>query len=107
VGEGLHDHLKELWSANTPKDLPRHILMFPQVDIYRPHVVHFLCCDYEYVMMKMWVVTINMSTKIVESCSQYLNGFADLDTDKIELTQVKSACPLPFLPSEFSKFLSR
>jgi len=55
----------------------------------------------------MWVVTINMSTKIVESCSQYLNGFADLDTDKIELTQVKSGCPLPFLPSEFSKFLSR
>ncbi|KAG0547279.1 hypothetical protein BDA96_01G066100 [Sorghum bicolor] len=98
---------KELWSANAPKDLPRHILMFPQVDIYRPHVVHFLCCDYEYVMMKMWVVTIDMSTRIVESCSQYLNGLADLHTDKIELTQVKSAFPLPFLSSEFSKFLSR
>ncbi|KAF8752717.1 hypothetical protein HU200_011884 [Digitaria exilis] len=57
----------ELWEANSPDRLPRHILMFPQVDMDRPRVAHFLSIEFGigYVKRnkKMWVVSIDMSTK--------------------------------------------
>ncbi|KAF8645771.1 hypothetical protein HU200_066103 [Digitaria exilis] len=49
--------------ANTPDRLPRHILMFPRVDMDRSHVVHFLSIEFGFVNKKMWVVSIDMSTK--------------------------------------------
>jgi hypothetical protein len=62
----------ELWSANPLEDLPRDILMFPQVNIDRPHVVHFLIIEKSvYTWKKMWVVTIDMNTKKVESFDPY------------------------------------
>ncbi|KAL6651786.1 hypothetical protein ACP70R_010711 [Stipagrostis hirtigluma subsp. patula] len=96
---------EELWNANPPERLPRTILMFPQVDINKPHIVHFLISSYGKVMKKMWVVSINMETKIVESFYQYINGFDDRGTMDADLTTTKSGCPLPFLPCEFPKFL--
>ncbi|TVU41767.1 hypothetical protein EJB05_15315, partial [Eragrostis curvula] len=97
----------ELWNANPPERLPREVLMFPQVDVDRPHVVHFLVSDYTYVMKKMWVVSVDMSTRTVESIYQYTNGLEDRGTEDADLTQQKSECPMSFLPCEFSKFLQQ
>ncbi|RCV05912.1 hypothetical protein SETIT_1G120700v2 [Setaria italica] len=94
----------ELWS--TDDCLPRQVPMFPQVNIDRPHLVHFLISDFTYMMRKMWVVTIDMNTRTVESFYQYLNGPEDIGTEQEFLTDQKSMCPSSFLPSEFSKYLS-
>ncbi|KAG2648089.1 hypothetical protein PVAP13_1NG051600 [Panicum virgatum] len=64
----------ELWLANPAELLPREVPTFPQVNIDKPHVVHFLVTEFGYVMKKMWVVAIDMSTSKVQSCSQYVNG---------------------------------
>ncbi|XP_066378486.1 uncharacterized protein [Miscanthus floridulus] len=97
---------EELWSANSPEVLPHDILMFPQVNIDRPHVVHFLIIgESKYLMKKMWVVTIDMKTKKVESFRQYIKGREDHGTEDADLAEEKSYCPLPFLTCEFSKFL--
>ncbi|CAO2033973.1 unnamed protein product [Urochloa humidicola] len=69
----------ELWDANPPDRLPRGILMFPRVDVDRPHVLHFVFID--FTSKKMWVVSIDMSTKTVESFSLYFNGRECLETD--------------------------
>ncbi|KAL6626461.1 hypothetical protein ACP70R_030187 [Stipagrostis hirtigluma subsp. patula] len=96
---------EDLWKYNPSERLPRTILMFPQVDINKPDVVHFLISSFGKVMKKMWVVSINMETKAVESLYQYINGFDDLRTMDADLTREKSGCPLPFLPCQFPKFL--
>nr|CAB3474721.1 unnamed protein product [Digitaria exilis] len=96
----------DLWEANNPERLPRHILMFPQVDIDRPHVAHFLCIEFGYVKKKMWLVSINMRTKTVESSSLYINGDEGLETDDSDLITSKSMSALPFIPCEFPKFLN-
>ncbi|BAT16080.1 Os12g0172400, partial [Oryza sativa Japonica Group] len=80
----------ELWSINSLDCLPRTLLMFPQVDIDRPHIVHFLAPELRYVIKKMWVVAIDMNTKIVESSSLYINGKEDLQTEDAGLTRAKS-----------------
>uniref|UniRef100_K3XUP6 DUF1618 domain-containing protein n=1 Tax=Setaria italica TaxID=4555 RepID=K3XUP6_SETIT len=94
----------ELWSNDNC--LPRQVPMFPQDNIDMPHLVHFLISDFTYVMRKMWVVTIDMNTRTVESFYQYLNGQEDIGTEQEFLTDQKSVCPSSFLPSEFSKYLS-
>jgi hypothetical protein len=82
------------------------ILMFPQVDMDRPHVVHFVISEFGYVRKKMWLVTIDMSTRRVESFSQYTNGREDvIGTEGAYLTNVRSSYPMPFLPSQSSKYL--
>ncbi|BAF29299.1 Os12g0172400 [Oryza sativa Japonica Group] len=96
----------ELWSINSLDCLPRTLLMFPQVDIDRPHIVHFLAPELRYVIKKMWVVAIDMNTKIVESSSLYINGKEDLQTEDAGLTRAKSRFPQSFLPSDFSKFIT-
>ncbi|RCV18351.1 hypothetical protein SETIT_3G294200v2 [Setaria italica] len=80
----------ELWEANPPERLPRG--MFPQVDKDRPHVAHFLFIEFGYANKKMWVVTIDMSTKIVESFSLFINGREGLQTDDAELTKQRLIC---------------
>ncbi|CAL4890493.1 unnamed protein product [Urochloa decumbens] len=96
---------RELWDANHPDRLPRDILMFPRVDIDRPHVVHFLFMEFEYVKKKMWTVSIDMSTKTVQSFSMYINGNEGLQTDDdADLIIDKSMSPKPFLPCEFPRF---
>ncbi|CAL4890069.1 unnamed protein product [Urochloa decumbens] len=116
----------ELWDANTSDRLPRGILMFPRVDIDRPHVVHFLYIEFGHVNKNMWVVAIDMSTKTVESLSVYidrkdscidmpciktLEDLARFQRHNIrtirDLIGQKSMSPMPFLPCEFPKFLSR
>lgn len=62
---------EELWSANP--SLPHGVLMFPQVDMDRPHVVHFLYSEFVYVNKNMWVVSIDMSNKHVESFELYVH----------------------------------
>nr|CAB3448560.1 unnamed protein product [Digitaria exilis] len=96
----------ELWAANPPKRLPRVILMLPLVNIDRPHVVQFLFSDFKYALKKMWVVAIDMSTNKVESFSKYVNGRDDIGTVDADLTEERSTDPWPFLPCEFSKYLS-
>lgn len=98
----------ELWSVNPPEHLPRSILMFPQVKVDRPHILHFLITDdfSRYVVMKkMWVVTIDMDTRVAHSCFQYINGREDTGTEDADLTQQKSMCPDSFLPCELFKSL--
>lgn len=80
----------ELWSINSLGCLPRTLLMFPQLDIDRPHIVLFLAPELRYVIKKMWVVAIDMNTKIVESSSLYINGKEDLQTEDADLTRAKS-----------------
>ncbi|CAN6242728.1 unnamed protein product [Urochloa humidicola] len=88
----------ELWDANPPNRLPRGILMFPQVDVDKTHVVHFLFIEFGYVKKKMWTVSIDMNTKTVESFSLYINGHDGLQTDDADLIIYKSMTPMPFLP---------
>ncbi|CAN6277302.1 unnamed protein product [Urochloa humidicola] len=95
---------RELWDANPPDRLPRDIPMFPQVDIDRTHVVHFLFMEFGYAKKKMWTVSIDMSTKIVESFSPCINGNEGLQTDDADLIVYKSMTPMPFLPCEFPRF---
>ncbi|CAL5060323.1 unnamed protein product [Urochloa decumbens] len=116
----------ELWDANTSDRLPHGILMFPRVDIDRPHVVHFLYIEFGHVNKNMWVVAIDMSTKTVESLSVYidrkdfcidmpciktLEDLARFQRHNIRTSREfigrKSMSPMPFLPCEFPKFLSR
>lgn len=95
----------ELWSANPPEHLPHTILMFPQIDIERPHVVHFIISEFQFVIKKMWLVSIDMNTKKVESFVPYISGKEGLETDDADLTRRRSAAPMPFLPCDFSAFL--
>ncbi|KAG2653383.1 hypothetical protein PVAP13_1NG453900 [Panicum virgatum] len=95
----------ELWEANTR--LPRQILMFPRVDIDRPHVAHFLSVQFGYAAnKKMWVVSIDMSTKTVESFSLHINGDEGRKTDDADLIEYRSMAVVPFIPCEFPKFLN-
>ncbi|CAM0148729.1 unnamed protein product [Urochloa decumbens] len=97
----------ELWRTDNGR-LPREVLMFPQVNIDRPNVVHFLVISsYGYVMLKMWLVAVDMNTRTVESVTQYINGEEDIGTEDADLTHGRSRCPMPFLPCEFSKYLRR
>ncbi|CAL4890490.1 unnamed protein product [Urochloa decumbens] len=98
----------QLWRANTLDRLPRGIVpMFPRVDIYRPQVVHFLLIEFGFANKNMWVVSIDMGTKNVESSYQYIDRKEGLQTDDADLIREKSMSPKPFLPCEFPKFLSR
>ena len=62
----------ELWNDNYP-GLPRDILMYPQVDIDRPSVVHFLLSEFGHGNKNMWVVSIDMIKKVVNAWSLYIN----------------------------------
>jgi hypothetical protein len=56
-------------------------------------------------MKEMWVVSIDMNTRFVESFYMYINGEEDLGSEEVDFTIHKSSNPMPFLPCEFSKFL--
>jgi len=84
----------ELWNDEFPGCLPRDILMYPQVDIDRPSVVHFLLSEFGHVNKnRMWVVSIDMSKKVLHTSSPYINGNED-DADCIK---EKSMNPRHFL----------
>jgi len=95
----------ELWNDKYPVLLPRDILMFPQVDIDMPSVVHFLLSEFGHVN-KMWVVSIDMRKKVVDASSPYINGNEGLETDDADWIKEKSMNPTRFLPCEFPKFLN-
>ena len=59
-----------------------------------------------YVNKKMWVVSIDMSTKTVETSSLYINGDEGLNTDDADLIRHKSIAAVPFIPCEFPEFLN-
>ncbi|CAO2189821.1 unnamed protein product [Urochloa humidicola] len=103
----------ELWDTNKDR-LPHDILMFPRVDIYKPHVVHFLYIEFGYVRKNMWAVSIDMITKTMESLSLHINRKDGLQSDFIwtkkksmlhDLIGKKSRKPTPFLVCEFPRFL--
>ncbi|KAF7073047.1 hypothetical protein CFC21_078093 [Triticum aestivum] len=75
----------ELWSANPPEHLPHNILMFPQIDLDMPHLVHFIISEFEFVIKKMWLVSIDMKTKEVKSFAPYISGKEGLETDDADL----------------------
>ncbi|CAN6288623.1 unnamed protein product [Urochloa humidicola] len=90
----------DLGGSNLPECLQCGTLMFPRVDIDRPHVVHFLSFGFG-AYKKMWVVSIDMSAKTVESSYLYMNGN---ETNDLDFIIKKSTSPLPFLPCEFPRF---
>ncbi|CAL4890473.1 unnamed protein product [Urochloa decumbens] len=88
--------------------------MFPRVDMDRPHVVHFLYIEFGRAYEKMWVLSIDMGTKTVESFYLYMdvNKFLQLDDNaRLQIDDadfITSTCmsptPTPFLPCEFPRF---
>ncbi|CAM0146331.1 unnamed protein product [Urochloa decumbens] len=97
----------ELWDTNKDNSLPHGILMFPRVDIDRPHVVHFLFIEFGFVKKKMWTVSIDMNTRLMESLLKYIDGWEDLESDNADLITYNTMSPKPFLPCEFPRFCSR
>ncbi|CAL5024431.1 unnamed protein product [Urochloa decumbens] len=93
----------QLWSTYPSDGLPRGIPMFPQVNIARPHLVHFLLIEFGCALKKMWLVTINMNTKTVESFSPLIKGMEDRGKVDFDLTQERSICPKRFIPCELSR----
>ncbi|CAL4889702.1 unnamed protein product [Urochloa decumbens] len=101
-------------SADHLAHLKCGIPMFPQVDIVRPHVVHFLFVKFGLAYEKMSVLSIDMSTKTVESFHPYVDGNEYLQADDNECPPTddhhfimrKSLSPpsTPFLPCEFPGF---
>ncbi|CAL4890491.1 unnamed protein product [Urochloa decumbens] len=88
--------------------------MFPRVDMDRPHVVHFLYIEFICGFEKMWVLSIDMRTKTVESFYLYMDVNVYLKMDDNARPQMddadfmRSICmsppPSPFLPCEFPRF---
>ncbi|CAO2033969.1 unnamed protein product [Urochloa humidicola] len=101
-------------SDDLPDHLPRGIPMFPRVDLDRPHVVHFVYIEFGCAYEKMWVLSIDMSTKTVESFYLYMdvNVFLKMDENaRLQIDDVDfiksiamSPTPSPFLPCEFPRF---
>ncbi|CAL5024283.1 unnamed protein product [Urochloa decumbens] len=95
-------------------ELPPGIPMFPRVDMDRPHVVHFHYIEFGSASEKMWVLSIDMSTKTVESFYLYMDVNVYLKVDKNSRLQMEDAdffrsirmspTPSPFLPCEFPRF---
>lgn len=99
----------------TSDDLRDHHLhhglpLYPRVDIVRPQVVHSLYIEFGKAYKKMSVLSINMSSKTVESFYLYMDGNEFLQpcptTVDIDFIKAKSTCgvPAPFLPCEFLRF---
>jgi len=79
--------------------------MFLNIIAHMAFCCYFVISEFGYVR-KMWLVTIDMSTRRVESFSQYTNGREDvIGTEGAYLTKVRSSYPMPFLPSQSSKYL--
>ncbi|CAN6373426.1 unnamed protein product [Urochloa humidicola] len=102
-------------TSHDLRDLfPRGIPMFPRVDKDRPHVVHFLYIEFTCALEKMWVLSIDMSTKTVESFYLYvdvnvwlkMDDNARLQTDDADFmrTSCMKPTPFPFLSCEFPGF---
>ncbi|CAN6245535.1 unnamed protein product [Urochloa humidicola] len=102
-------------TSHDLRDLKPHgIPMFPRVDMDRPHVVHFLYIEFTCALEKMWVLSIDMSTKTVESFYLYVDVNVWLEMDDNARLQMDGAdfmgsismkpTPLPFLPCEFPGF---
>ena len=101
---------KDLWDCNSPALLPRCVLMSPLVSMDRPNVVHFLCVEYvdEYgnEFGKVSSVSIDMSTKAVDSTLPYIDGDTDLSGKDVDMVEYRADLLQSFLPSEFPKFLN-
>uniref|UniRef100_A0A0E0KG17 DUF1618 domain-containing protein n=1 Tax=Oryza punctata TaxID=4537 RepID=A0A0E0KG17_ORYPU len=96
----------EIRSFKGPDLVPHEVLMFPTVNMDMPNVMHFLTCDYEHVIRKMSVVTINLANKTVLSVIPYVNGQEDLSGEDADMVRAKSGYPQSFLPSEFSNYFN-
>ncbi|CAN6227066.1 unnamed protein product [Urochloa humidicola] len=93
---------------------PHGIPMFPRVDMDRPHVVHFLYIEFTYGRERMWVLSVDISTKTVESFYLYMDVNVWLKMDENARLQIddadfmRSTCmsptPSPFIPCEFPRF---
>nr|CAB3448595.1 unnamed protein product [Digitaria exilis] len=70
------------------------------------HTLVVVGSKFGFVNKKMWVVSIDMSTKTVESSSLYINGNEGLQTDDADLIRCRSMSALPFIPCEFPEFLN-
>uniref|UniRef100_K3YYX2 DUF1618 domain-containing protein n=1 Tax=Setaria italica TaxID=4555 RepID=K3YYX2_SETIT len=102
-------------SGDLPDCYQRGIPMHPQVDIDRPHVVHFLFIEFfGLAYEKMSVLSIDMSTKTMVSCYLYMNGNEilrrgdkccqpDVDIDFV-ISKCLAPSPLPFPACEFPRF---
>ncbi|EAY91004.1 hypothetical protein OsI_12610 [Oryza sativa Indica Group] len=97
---------KEIWSFKGPELVPHEVLLFPTMSMEMPNVMHFLTCDYEHVIRKMSVVTIDLASKTVLSVIPYVNGQEDLSGEDADMVRAKSSYPQSFLPSEFSKYFN-
>ncbi|CAN6303757.1 unnamed protein product [Urochloa humidicola] len=83
--------------------LQRGTLMFPRVDIESLHVVHFLFVG-SGANKSMWVVSVDMSIKTVESSHLYMNRTECFQNGYAYFFVRKSTSPMPFLPCEFPRF---
>jgi hypothetical protein len=96
----------DLWAHNTSGILPRYGLMFPLVSMDDHNTVHFMLSEElpeegDQKIKKVWLVTIDLVTKMVNSILPYIEGDAGLYIQDADIVKKK-----PFLLSEFPKFFN-
>ncbi|XP_062200161.1 uncharacterized protein LOC133902858 [Phragmites australis] len=97
----------ELWDQNTPASLPRQVMMLPLLTMDKPDVAHLILYEWQDVVDKASLVTIDLTAKrVVGKVVPYINGEEDLSTDDADMVNLKPKNFAPFLPTEFSKFLN-
>ncbi|KAM0827361.1 hypothetical protein ACQ4PT_068243 [Festuca glaucescens] len=101
----------DLWAHNTSGTLPRNGLMFPLVSMDDPNTIHFMLSEElpeegDQKIKKVWLVTIDLVTKMVNSVVPYITGYADLGGEDADMVKEKSHRLKSFLPSEFPKFFN-
>ncbi|KAM0868357.1 hypothetical protein ACQ4PT_041382 [Festuca glaucescens] len=100
----------DLWAHNTSGTLPRNGLLFPLLSMDDLNTVHFMLSEElpkegDQKIKKVWLVTIDLVTKMVNSILPYIEGDADLRGEDADMVKEKSHRLKPFLPSEFPKYL--
>jgi hypothetical protein len=101
-----------LWSRNTSVPLLRNnSLMFPLVSMVDPNIVNFMLSEEMpegggRKIRKIFVVTIDLVTKMVNSVVPYIEGDEGLRGKDADMVKEKSHLLKSFLPSEFPKFFN-
>ncbi|KAM0852223.1 hypothetical protein ACQ4PT_051908 [Festuca glaucescens] len=99
----------DLWAHNNSGTLPRNGLLFPLLSMDDLNTVHFMLSEElpeegDQKIKKVWLVTIDLVTKMLNSILPYI-GDADLRGEDADMVKEKSHRLKPFLPSEFPKYL--
>ncbi|KAL6894138.1 hypothetical protein ACP4OV_008236 [Aristida adscensionis] len=97
----------ELWDKNTTARLPHQVMVLPLLSMDKPDVVHLALYEWQRIVDKVSLLTIDLSSKqVVSKVIPYINGEEDLSTEDADMVKMKRSLITDFLPSEFPKFLN-